>query len=309
MLFSQTNPNALKAIDDAARDSNVLILGDTNHSSLNLSNFLQSTEILDIAQRHGYSHIFLEIDAEFQDQVDKLRSGEITKDEFVNTMTYLTNITGQTEEEQRASYNRLSDFILQARDRGILVHFCDQGVGMSGINNRPMSDMLTRQAIRQAEEQGLLPEDYTPEFLRGKIQNDPEFLKRMQEIFKQEYESLSPEDQEKFQQEQRRLVQSMEDRLNDEPLANYINSIAPADQKILIIYGAAHELEPYLSARGRVSTIDIFTDPNEPLLNNPLLHPHPRIFLEGDRVETPTAPAQGMTQPQMNHQPTPAPAL
>ncbi len=130
------HPNISAAITDAAQKNQVVFIGDTDHRSLKISNYLNSPELLDAAQKGGIKHIFLEMDANLQDLPDRLSRGELSRDEFVKQVGEALDYIYLADTEEKQQFEDMADFILGAKERGMKVHFGDKNGDDSDLNTR-----------------------------------------------------------------------------------------------------------------------------------------------------------------------------
>lgn len=266
------NSQIVAEISSATSSHQFTILGDTSHSSESIRDFLKSPELVDAAQKGGVKHIFLEYPAGLQDEVDQLRRGEITKEEFAENISTQFNgwFTNKTEEIKH--FSDMADFILDAQKSGIAVHFADV---TDAERNFDIQEQLEHEFGKDSFEKF---QDITENLLNAAgapRSNDPlsglkqasELSPEQMEKIKDTFNSLPKSDQEDFlrisSRAQEIFLENIDKtRLNDTQVTQHITAIAGSD-KSLIIYGAYHDhMRDLLSQAGLSNyTIDII-DPN-----------------------------------------------
>ncbi len=302
-------PQVTDEIRLAAKDNQFVILGDTDHSSPTIRDFLKSPELVSAAQAAGVKHIFLEYPAVLQDEVDQLRRGEITKEGFAENVSDQFYGWFADEAEEIKHFTDMADFILDAQKSGIAVHFADVTDANQVFD---VDEQLEKEFGKDAfakfqdttthllEAAGVASSDNPLSGLNLANELSPEQKEKMREAFN----ALPQDERENFSRISGRSLEILDEnmnqtRFNDTQVTQHITSIAGAD-KSLIIYGAFHDhMRSLLSQAGLTNyTIDI-VDPDSN--GNP----------DGDSGKTkPDATADLVTgDVQKTNEPPPAPTV
>ena len=100
-----------------------VMLGDTDHSDMELRHFLHSPLLVDKLAAAGIRHIFLEIPPDYQPDIDALSAGQITPKEFAKANGAMTMWASGDAANEAAL--RSANFIAYAAQRGLQVHAVD----------------------------------------------------------------------------------------------------------------------------------------------------------------------------------------
>ena len=121
-------------IEKTSQNSQYLLIGDTNHFSKEivkgktLEEALFSDEILNSAKKSGFYKIGVEFNIGSQPLIDAFAKGEITKQQFVNHFTNVTNDKGNKNDIEK-TFEIFANFISEAKKLGISVKAIDGNEG------------------------------------------------------------------------------------------------------------------------------------------------------------------------------------
>jgi hypothetical protein len=279
------HPNISAAITNAALRNQVVNIGDTDHSSPQLREFLTSPELLDAAKKGGIKHIFIELDSEAQYIVNDLINGEISRDEFISQMSKGLELSFADGNEAKRQYGQIADFILGAKERGMMVHFGDQNIleihrvtggDIPGYMDAKVREMVIAKhglddlVVFKSNFSNIYPEimKHNPGFFKV---GEEEFSKVVQDTPSAMalLKNLSPEELATFLKVGDDFFKCKKEIFNDLRVKEtdsieYALEVA-GDQKFMMIWGAGHDApRAYLNnLRIKNHTIDI-VDPTGP---------------------------------------------
>lgn len=196
--------------------------------------FANSPEIFEQAAENGVQHFFIEIPAEFQEQLDAFAEGEITAIELKQHLMDRYQIAQEHEIDKEEFIDGMVQTLRNAVDAGMEIHAAD--FTWDNLFNYPdlvafNQRMLSEAAEAYEDEHGVEPDRFSLEFKE----------------FAQEYFANLPEERKtELEEEANQIIRDMrEQRLNDTEQYEYLKQQIENGEGVMGIVGLSHLNNPY----------------------------------------------------------------
>jgi len=221
-ITGRVEGDVTSTIAAAGMSADYIIIGDTNHSDQGVRNALAGPELMQGLAESGVAHICLEVPSYLQPLADQYRNGELSYEEFQESMQESIFLANEGEVDEESFVRSVANTIAYGSRFGIDVHFVDPGLP---IPPQEVTDALVDVMSDYELHTGLEIDYSDAEALRGVLD------------YMVENELISDENMAILEQHGSGF---MDERLNDQNLYNNIIA-ATNGEKTAIIYGAAHD--------------------------------------------------------------------
>lgn len=220
--------NLPEIISRAGAHGDHILIGDTDHSQLDIHQRVASPDVLKALAENGISKIFIERDQTLQNFADQLYQGEIDRDQFIDRMSARMEMMHVDEDISRQFHASTADLILGAKGFGMEVYFADPGVE----NLKFPSEIIAaydQVFARYLEENGISQSD-SDEYLK-----DPEKHNDFKAYAVDRIVGIVGAD--RYQELMKDWIPQQ--RLDDTNLAKFINEKS-GGEPVAVFYGSSH---------------------------------------------------------------------
>lgn len=251
-------------VKQACADTDILLVGDTDHTSLAVHRSMSGNDTLDALAECGVSTVFVELSTAFQDRLDNFFSGAIGMDELRSEyLQFVSDMHNMDPADYEAKREASLAMFAHAKELGMHVVAADpQNGAVEGL----MISMMVHGAFDMIKRG--LPDEYKPYhdlFLDGR---DDEIPEEHRDAFAAAFAELyeSEEVQGLFDKADAMKEDAMNKRTDDTALADVITGHVEPGDRAVVMYGAGHfsntrdvGLDAILAERGyKTSRLDVY---------------------------------------------------